>query len=244
MKLLWLGAALLALTMSAAQAKKTAPEPKYTDVWLTARTEIAADGTVKSLTWNDERPVARLVIDRIDPIVRKWLFVAGQLDGKPALTATSLSIGIRGNELPDGSMGLKFLGARTGAAVDRSVVPAYPPLGLRIGQQAKVTAVVSVDEAGIPRVDSMETEGAEDRAMRRDFMSATERAFLQWRFTPERVGGRPLASRMRIPAKFCLETCRRFPSDKHDEADPTPPGSPVALDSAVHLVTDVKSQEI
>jgi hypothetical protein len=240
MKLIWLGAALLALTMSAAQARKT---PSTIDVWLTARTEIAADGTMKSLTWNDERPVARLVIDRIDPIVRKWQFVAGQLDGKPALTATSLSIGIRGSELPDGSMGLKFLSAYTGAAVDGSVVPAYPPSGYRTGQQAKVTAVVSVDEAGIPRVDSMESEGA-DSATRRDFMSATEHAFLQWRFTPERVGGRPLASRMRIPARFCLETCRRFPSDKDDEADPTPPGSPVALDSAVRLVTDVKSQEI
>ena len=89
----------------------------------------------------------------------------------------------------------------------------------------------------------MEVEGP-DRETRRDFMNATEHAFLQWRFTPERVGGRPLATKMRIPAKFCLDTCKRFRSDKDDEADPTQPGSPVALDSAVRLVTDVKSQEI
>jgi hypothetical protein len=239
MKLIWLGAALLALTMSAAQAQKT---PSTIDVWLTARTEIAADGTKKSLTWNDERPVARLVIDRIDPIVRKWQFVAGQLDGKPALTATSLSIGIRGSELPDGSMGLKFLNAKTGAATLLKVIPNYPVSGIWISQEAKVTAVVSIDVTGIAHVDSMQTEGVHGR-LRDDFENAAEHALLQWTFVPERVGGRPVGSHLRIPVVFCIDRCRRYASDDN-EADPTPPDSPVALDSAVRLVTDVKSQEI
>lgn len=225
-------------------------DARSVDVFLTAEVEIAADGRVRTLAWQvpERKPLVGLLTQRLEPAVRGWKFQPGTLDGAPADTRTYLSIKTRGT--PDSAGGLAFVIVRasTGARSLLLTPPRYPTGAAVGGISATVVTEVDVDAQGkvaFQTVQFVNNRGS-DR-YRREFIAATEKAVAAWTFTPERVGGHAVAARMRIPVTFCAPEdggwCEQH-STLEDDALAGPAGQPVALDSAVKLLTPVVGNAI
>lgn len=240
---------MVVIGLAMSDAAMAQPKPKTFDVWLKADAEIAVDGTVRALQWRDERPLAKLVIARIDPLIKSWEFVPGTVDGKPAPTQTHLSVQILGEERDDGTVTLKFGKASTGAASDKLTPPSYPHGAIRDGVSAWIVAEVDVEASGNPIIRSIAFAGSRSTSYRKEFIAAAEAAIKAWTIRPEMVAGRPVLARMSIPITFCAgdswcERQKRTQQQAKQSAEIGPVGMPVALDSVVRLVTQVDGEEI
>lgn len=221
------------------------------DIWLKADVEIAADGTVKKLTWLDDRPAAKLVIALIEPRIKTWEFVPGNVDGQPALTQTYLSVQVLGEGREDGALALKFGEARTGALSETLTPPSYPHSAARAGVSATVVTEVDVGIDGVPTIRSMTFDASRGGSYRKEFVAAAEAAIKTWTIRPEKVAGHPVSARMRIPIDFCAPGsgawCTRLAQSRkqsENDAERSANGEPVALDSVVRLRTKIDGQKI
>ena len=205
------------------------------DIVLTAATTIAADGRVESLEWQGDTPAAKLIAPNVEPSVRRWTFRPGELDGVPTSTRTFLTLRFKGMAGADGSMQLQFVSAQTGARMGRPAIPAYPAQAVRAHANAAVVAIVHFDAQGKASLLSYEYQG--NPGFRDDFVEATQAAVAKWKVDPELVGGRAVATSMRVPVIYCTgpKPCpKASPSGIANGLDDT---NPVALDSAVKLLS-------
>ncbi|HEX4447991.1 MAG TPA: TonB family protein, partial [Polyangiaceae bacterium] len=86
--------------------------------------------------------------------------------------------------------------AVAGPVVVERVDAVYPPSALADRKQAEVVLTVTVDTEGhVPRVDVAESAGD-------DFDEAAMVAMRRWTFVPAMRGGKPVASRIRVPFRF------------------------------------------
>lgn len=243
--LTWAAAGLALLLFAPAHAAA----PRSFDLWIEADIAIGADGRIEALEWQGDTPGHRILNVKVEPLVRRWQFVPGTLDGEPMRTSTSLYVRVLGTQQPDGSIMLKIGGASTGPSTRRRVIPSYPPAAVRAGRSAIVVAVINVSADGVSSVESLDFSSRRE-GLREHFLAAAESAAKQWRFDPERVGDRAVATRVRIPFDFCLSGDRwcekQARSTATSSADPQSGanGRPVALDSVVRLLTEVRGQEI
>lgn len=218
--------------------------PERLNLWLVAEVEIDTDGRVKSLGWKDKRPVAKFVIERIEPRIRQWRFEPGAIDGVPQVTQTHLTVQVVGEAVGDG-LALRFGKANTGAKYKHLAVPRYPQQAAMANEGASLVATANVDVDGRVVSHTVEYTSGNDK-YRSQFIKAVEAAIADSRFTPERVGGRPLATQVSIPYDFCMgrgcenrEKARAATLEQHG-----PSGEPIALDSAVRLLTAVEGEAI
>ncbi|MEE7561409.1 energy transducer TonB [Xanthomonas sp. Kuri4-2] len=79
--------------------------------------------------------------------------------------------------------------------------PAYPGAAYAAGQSGQVVVLVNVDARGLPT--QVEVERSEPAGV---FDAATLEAARRWRFTPARRAGQAVASRVRVPVTFVLES--------------------------------------
>jgi protein TonB len=87
------------------------------------------------------------------------------------------------------------------AMVLEAPAPRYPRLSVRGGEEGTVACRLFVSEQGrVTRVEVLESSGH----ARLD--EAAIEALLEWRFTPKQEGGRPVATTIRHPVTFVLET--------------------------------------
>ena len=208
--------------------------PREFDIVLTAAATIGADGAMQSLEWQDKAPAVKLIAGRVEPVVRGWTFKPGELDGVPASTQTYLKLRFKGVAGEDGSMQLRFVSAQTGARMAPVDVPHYPVAAVRAHANGMVVAIVRFDERGKASLASYEYEGKD--GFRDAFVRATQDAVVRWKVDPELVGGRAVATSMRVPVIYCTSPgpCPKpRPTDGAGEGDT----NPVALESAVKLLS-------
>lgn len=245
--IVWMGCLALALSGHAHAA------PNSFDVWLKADVTIAADGSIESLAWKDEPQARQLVQARIEPLIRRWEFIPGSVEGRPVRTETYLSVQVLGVAQPDGTLALKFGNASTGARLGTLMPPRYPREAAIGGVDAAVTAVITVDAAGAVMMESSEFRGTR---YRRDFVAAAEAAVKGWTFDLERVAGQPVPAKVSVPITFCSGRGQRLPdaTDCMKQAEKPeasgalaargPSDQAVPLTSVVQLLTQVSGQEI
>lgn len=237
--------ALLALAL----VQTTHAAPQTIDVWLKADITITADGSIESLQWQqDARPGVQLLHRRAEPVVRLWQFVPGQVDGVPARTQTHLLMQVLVLVDADGSAAMKFGSASTGGRSVVKTAPLYPPNAMREGVSASLVAEISLDTNGAPTLETL-TFNSKRGHFRKEFIAAGEAAIKSWTYQPERVAGRPVATRIRVPIDFCSDDdwCERRERKRlsaTSDAPSAPPGEAVPLTSVVQLITQVSDEEI
>lgn len=78
--------------------------------------------------------------------------------------------------------------------------PKYPQLAKQMHQEGLVLLMVAVDRKGMPvKVEVIQSSGYQL------LDQAALKAVRRWRFQPERIGDRPIESKMVIPIRFRLE---------------------------------------
>ena len=236
---------LLAVALSFPGAA-IAAEPASIDVFLSADVTVDAQGRVQSLQWSEAQGLRALVAQRIDATVRGWQFEPGKINGIPTETRTGLSVRVVASDAPDGDVRLRFAQARTGPAKVMLVPPRYPFSASKSGVSAKFVVTVDVAEDGSVSLFDSTFLGNRGERGRAALQAAVEAAVQEWRFVPETVAGHPVTTRLRIPVEFCLphsDWCRQETMSRNAGLD-VPAGTPVALDSAVQLKTDILAQQI
>lgn len=245
------GALMLALGIATVQAKpaqETFTVKRDPLTWgLSAEIEISPEGLITALEWkHDDDTEARIAAD-IEPRVRAWRFEPGKIDGVPQTTTTYLTVSLRGERQGDAVV-IRIERASTGARLGELLPPKYPLAAARANADAVVVADVAVDEAGRVTFESIDFRGNRS-AYRSQFVEAAKAAIRQWSFTLERVGGRALATRMRIPVSFCVT---RFDcEDKYfaefeiaRTEDIGPMDTAIALESAVRLIDPLERESL
>lgn len=221
---------------------------KSVDLWLAANVIIGADGRIASLEWHEDREAGKAIAKMLEPEIRGWEFEPGTLKGAPTETRTRLTLRVALDEGDDGAMAVRIRTARTGAYADTMSPPRYPPDGYRNGVHASVVTVVDVATDGTATIVEMIYSGSrKHHAAREAFLDATRAAVATWHFIPERVGGHSVATRMRIPVAFCLDSaqwCKQQRGAEEMREDAGPPDTPVALESAVRLLTPLNGGKI
>ncbi|GHA83173.1 energy transducer TonB [Cognatilysobacter bugurensis] len=214
-------------------------------LWVAAEVEISPEGTITALQWKDTRKAMKTITERIEPAVRAWRFEPGTVDGVPQPTVTHLSLRLRAVTNGD-TVAIHVDHASTGAKSSLLAHPRYPVSAARANADAVLVANVAVSADGATTVESIDFRGNRP-AYRRQFVEATQDAIAKWSFVPERVGGRPLATRMQIPVTFCITTIdceHKYPAPDGESPRVGPPGQPVALESAVRLIDAVAGRAL
>ena len=248
------GAIVLAVLSTLACVAMAASLPPK-EIVLRAYVDMDAGGRVTGMEWPRMDPKSKLLTDRLEAAIRRWEFEPGSVDGVPAATRTGLTLVVGAGRNAQGALTLSILKAYPGAVADKMVIPRYPMEQAKAGNKAALSLLLEVDEAGNV-VNATVTEyrltgrGSGQLAKARTaFENASRDAVMQWKFSPERVSGKALASRVRVPIDFCMDTspCRP-PSDKKDEVEADtvdlPSGTAMALDSVVKIKTQIGRVEI
>ena len=243
--------ALLATTACLAMAASLPPK----EIVLRAYVDMDAQGRVTGMEWPRMDPKSKPLTDRLEAAVRRWEFEPGSVNGAPAATRTGLTLVVGAGRNAQGALTLSILKAYPGAVTDQMVIPRYPMEQARAGLTAALSLLLEVDEAGNV-VDAAVTEyrltgrgNGQLAKARAAFEAASREAVMQWKFSPERVAGKALASRVQVPIDFCMDSgpCRPR-GDKNDKAEADaailPSGTAVALDSVVKIKMQIGSVEI
>lgn len=247
-------AILLAVLSTAACLAMAASAPPK-EIVLRAYVDMDAQGRVTGMEWPQMDPKSKPLTDRLEAVIRRWEFEPGSVDGVAAATRTGLTLVVGAGQNAQGALTLSILKAYTGAITDRMVIPRYPMEQAKAGHSAALSLLLDVDAAGNV-VNATVTEyhltgrGSGQLAKARTaFENASRDAVMQWKFSPERVSGKPLASQVRVPIGFCMGSgpCKSV-SDSKDKAEADiadlPSGTAVALDSVVKIKTQIESVEI
>jgi TonB family protein len=233
----------LVLAMPVAGA---AAAPASIDVLLVADVTVDAGGRIRSLRWGEQQGLHALVAQRIEAAVRQWQFEPGKVDGVAAETRTQLSVHVVASDAPGGGVDLRFVTARTGPTTVRLGPPRYPMSAYNSQVSAEFLVTVAVTEDGSPSLIGASFTGSRGDVGRAALEAAVEAVVREWTFVPETVAGHPVSTRLQVTVEFCRpgsNWCEQQRKSRSKALD-VPPGTPVALDSAVQLKTDILAQQI
>jgi TonB family protein len=214
---------------------------KPVDLTMSWTVSLDATGAITSLQPAEQTNQG--LYERLEPGVRKWHFTPGKVNGKPAPSETTLTVHIK-LEPVDSNYRVRVRDAGTGARYATMTPPKYPDgatvsrrggavmLEVHYDDAGKVTAAKPV-EGGLPKPGS-------------DIERAAVVAVKKWTFTPEKIGGHGLAGAVRVPLCFSAQPdganhCHWQIGDEQVELDTK---SPLAMNSIVHLKTEVAEQEL
>lgn len=180
------GAAAMALAGAAAASQPAGTQSVHT--WALA---LDADGKVASITpyGGPDDAVARA----LQADIGSWVFAAADAGGAPSLTYLRVVVEAGPGAAP------QVVSATTGPAPARLSQPAFPVRDQLAGREGMV--VLEIDVGADGRVASAgvhATSGGVSRAM----ADAAVAAARDWTFATERVGDRPVASRMLWPVCY------------------------------------------
>ena len=179
----------------------------------------------------------------LEPAIRNWKFTPGMVNGVPAATETTLRVNFSLVPSADGNAySVKFNYVQTGGAPGDHNYP--PPMTWSQGQTIKseghssalVVLIATYDVDGkviavAPTDQSPVTKGS--------LLTLATKTLRNWNFVPERVAGTGIAGTVIVPFCFSVsssDVCERVPGNlsggnSGQEA--------LALDTKVHLLTDI-----
>lgn len=214
--------------------------PRYRTRWSVS---LDTAGRVTRLEPSDGTLVDAVRLP-LDKAIRSWQFIPGSIGGQPAATDTTLALDITLVPSGDDKFALRVDDARTGGGIPiRGIraAPKYPREAIYQRRQGMVVLKVDYDAAGHV-VATKPLEGAP--AVAADLTRAAEQAIKSWSFSPEIVGGHPLAGSVVVPTCFEIVHSGSMPQSS---CEWIPPGAHrglhdndvLAIEPAAKLQTDV-----
>ena len=176
---------------------------------------VAADGSVQATQPMDAEVLPALA-QAADQYARKLVFTPARKDGVPTPSQTHLSLVLAFEPVGDGKVGVKLRRASSGpgvAEVGKMELPKHS------GQRGGATIVVSVevDAQGRPDPETMKPEsvalrdGSHFAEVR--YLDAIRLSLRRTRLIPDRVAGKPVASRVSLPYRFGAGGAKPKPGD-------------------------------
>jgi len=224
---------LASLTLLLAAACALADEASApVEVSLSWRASVGADGQLTALAPADELNAE--LYKRFEADVRTWRFTPGKVNGVPAATDTTLTVGIRLNPVP-GGFRPEILDAQTGVGYGKMVAPTYPEGALKSRRGGAVLSRVTFDGQG--DVQEVETIDGGFPEAGGDLKRAARVALRRWKFHPESIGGRGYGGTAFVPICFSVspgpETPCRYVTPLTNQKLRN--GSLLAVDPLVHV---------
>lgn len=209
--------ALAAATFFGTVLLHAAEVPKILNfTWIIS---VDASGQVTRL--DSESKLTPELKDRLEREIRAWRFKPGTVNGQAAATDSRLYLALQATPIDDERSALHVIRASTGGGYGKMTVPRYPEASVRARRQGLVLLNVRYGEDGrVTELAPYENAPHADKAL----VDAAIAAVKQWTFTPEVVGGRPLASTALVPVCFTLHGTRIQPP----KCDWTRPGESLA----------------
>lgn len=235
---------LLLLTATVAHAAEPEGRKLTTLQWTLSLSE---DGKITALEASGSGIEA--LRQRLEPIVRQWEFVPGQVAGKPAATQTLLSVQLALTPSANSDeLAVAVVDARTGGGVATTVAPRISRSSvnemLRSGRPSGaslVTVEVSYDATG----KVLNTKAAADSEVQSGALLADARkAIERWTYVPERVARVGVPGKLIVPICFTMSTSASPSNAGCRWTQPSTgavveQGQGLALDSSVKIKTDV-----
>jgi TonB family protein len=189
---------LIALISSSA----TRSEQRPADIFLQWSLMLDAGGHIESLTSLSRSELQQLA-DQLNPMIRRWHFTPGNMNGQPAETDTTLTVRVALDDTASGSYHVRVVSAMTGARYQDGPAPAYPVSAMRMRRYGEVNIEVTHDAAGrVLSATVLRPIGPHvDSALMRAALEAIKKAS----FRPEIVGGHGVAGSAIASACFSLE---------------------------------------
>lgn len=188
----WLALALCVATMLASASEAT-------EIRLSYHLRIDADGR---LTGIDAEGQPHPALDAtLRSAVAAWRFAPGEVDGVPQPTESWLHLRLAATQAEGGQVVLHVLSADLGPSIERNPPPRYPRKALERGIEGEVRLQVTTDADGRV-VDVQPAQAHPD--MSGLLVDASIKAVRQWRYRPERVAGRGVATTLDVPVCFTL----------------------------------------
>ncbi|KFN43642.1 hypothetical protein [Arenimonas oryziterrae] len=184
---------------------------------LLFRVEIDAAGAIVRASPLSDIPeaVQRAVLAAAKPLH----FDPAKVAGKPVPSATTLSLTVVFERQPEGGFRLRLTQASNGLKAALIAEPKYPSEELRQQNDALVVVRLQVREDGstdakAPGYERVYLSQTSSRAEQR-FKHAIETVLADTRFDLDYVDGKPVASAIRIPFRFCAKPSGecRYPED-------------------------------
>jgi TonB family protein len=221
--------------------RKSDENPRYRTRWAVS---LDAAGRVTKLDPADKTLVDAVRIP-LDKAIRSWQFIPGTIDGHPAVTETTLALDISLVPFGGDKFALRVDDARTGGDVPLRGIraaPKYPSAAIRHRRQGMV--VLKVDYGADGHVVAARPHESAP-AVAAELTKSAEQAVKRWTFSPEVVGGHPLAGSAVVP--ICFEIVPSGSPMPRTACEWVPPGAHsglhendvVAIAPAARLKTDV-----
>lgn len=193
--------------------------------------EIAPDGSVSDFSLDSAMSLPE-VTAALREQIGNWRFEPILVDGKPVVAEASMSVGLVLVPLGDDRLAFRIDRVAFGSPrrTAEMVPPRYPKSALRQRVSGKVTLVLKLDAGGVvervhvERVDLERNTQSDTRKehWREVFAAAATRAARGWRFEAgAQAGGEPLASSIRVPVEFVINT-GASPDDRWRAYEPGP----------------------
>lgn len=188
---------------------------------------LDAKGKVTALA--DVGNLAAGVRDPLERAIRAWSFEAGQVNGTPAPTETTLVLDVTFLPGADGNYAVRIDDARTGGAIDTKssmVNPPHMPRDVvKPGFMGRVVVKADYDADG--KIIAVTPQADQGFHATRSLDAATVKAVRKWKVTPEQVGGHGVAASVMVPICYTVTTGRAPDVD----CSWTPPGSKSTVDN-------------
>lgn len=259
----------LGLLPATAIADKPAPEFELT---ATGRIEIGPDGGVHGLSLDDGLPASAKAL--IEKSVASWRFEPVQVDGRPVIASTRLTLQVDALPIGNDEYRLEIDSVRFGDPKSRSKLkaPAYPGDALRHRVGARVLLQMRLDRDGnvvavSPYQTSLSKQGSEKvvARLRERFEQASVAAAKRWKYDPaELLDGEASGMTVMVPIIYSISDSD-YPSKGWQgyvpgpitpapwvdakslattETDTLENGDTAALDSRFKLLSDVKGKAL
>jgi TonB family protein len=160
---------------------------------------LDADGRIVGLapTSPDYLPAVRA---QIEPVVRRWHFTPGKVDGRPAPTTTTLKVGVAFDTSNPNAVDVRIVSASTGVWLRHVVAPRYPERSLRMNHGGAVVVRVEYDAEG--HITSAQNAAEMSTANDGLLVNAALDAVRQWTFATELVANHGIAGKALVPVCF------------------------------------------
>ncbi len=185
--------AVSGLTSTAAVSAAPAPQETAEQRVYTYMLELDSQGRIKRLSLHGSAGDA--VSRALEDDIQGWIFEPG--GGVATSTTTYLRAVVTPRETaPDG---FALVSVTTGPAPERLMQPAFPIRDQRAGNEGTVVMKLEIGPDGsVDRSEVHDLVGDISRSMAKAAADSTR----QWRFTPEMVDGRAVASTILWPVCF------------------------------------------
>ena len=220
--------AFLFLGLLLAPAAAFSADAEQSSIRIIFQWDLSLDSTGKITSLvpiNEDYQAA--VREQLEPVVKRWNFTPGKLDGQPAATETTLRVWVSFDPTSDDSYRVRIVSADTGATYKHVMPPEYPKSAMRMGRDGGVWLRVDYDAEGhVTAV--IPIEGKDKPWVDGSLMRAAVAAVKHWTMRPEMVAGHGVAGAVIAPICFSL-------SDHTERCSWTPPGVNKPVDPALPI---------